>query len=157
MNVAMVRPEIDADSVLAGAQFIDAFSMIVEGTTLDARTAAERMFGHSPRWVKALLVLRDFIVTPFGLTTTKDARHLAGDRVGMFTVVSATPHRVVAGFDDRHLDFRAIVHVVPAGGGQRVTATTVVRTHNLLGRAYLTIITPFHRLIVRTMLRQVAN
>ncbi len=157
MKIAKIDPDIDAHSVLAGAQFIDAFRMTVEGTGLDARTAAERMFGHSPRWVQMLLALRDILVTPFGLTTTKDARHLAGDRVGMFPVISATAHRVVAGFDDRHLDFRGVIDVVAAGRGQQVTATTVVLTHNLLGRTYLAVITPFHRLIVRTMLRQVVN
>jgi hypothetical protein len=31
-----------------------------------------------------------------------------------------------------------------------------VLTHNWLGRTYLKIITPFHRMVVRAMLRQVA-
>ena len=44
----------------------------------------------------------------------------------------------------------------PPAPAQQVTATTLVRTHNWLGRAYLAIILPFHRLIVRTLLRQVA-
>lgn len=157
MNVAMVHPEIDANSMLAGAQFIDAFSVTVDGTGLDARTAAERMFSRSPRWVQALLALRDLIVKPFGLTTTKQARHLSGDRVGMFPVLSETPQRLVAGFDDSHLDFRAIVDVVTTGRSQRVTATTVVLTHNLFGRTYLTIIAPFHRMVVRSALRRVVN
>jgi hypothetical protein len=38
-----------------------------------------------------------------------------------------------------------------------VTATTLVRTHNLVGRLYLLVITPFHRVIVRTMLAQAAR
>ena len=62
----------------------------------------------------------------------------------------------MAGFDDHHLDFRVVVDVTTSGEGQQVTTTTLVRTHNRLGRAYLAIILPFHRLIVRTMLRQVA-
>jgi len=157
MNVATIDPDIDADSVLPGAQFIDAFSIVVDGTSLDARTAAGRIFGHTPRWVLLLLTLRDLIVAPFGLTTSKAARQLPGDRVGMFPVVSATPQRIVSGFDDSHLDFRSVIDVVTTGGGQRITATTVVLTHNLLGRSYLAIIAPFHRLIVRTMLRQVAD
>lgn len=157
MNVTMVHPDIDAHSLLAGAQFIDAFSVTIDGTSLDARTAANRMFGHLPGWVKGLLALRDFIVTPFGLTTTKQARHLSANRVGMFPVLSETPQRIVAGFDDNHLDFRAVVDVVTSGGNQRVTATTVVLTHNLLGRVYLTIIAPFHRLIVRSALRRAAG
>ena len=157
MNVTMVHPDIDADSLLAGAQFIDAFSVTIDGTGLDARTAASRMFGHLPGWVRGLLALRDLIVKPFGLTTTKQARQLSGNRVGMFPVLSETPQRIVAGFDDGHLDFRAVVDVVISGGSQRVTATTVVLTHNLLGRVYLTIIAPFHRLIVRSALRRAAG
>jgi len=47
--------------------------------------------------------------------------------------------------------------VAASGHGQRVTATTLVLTHNLLGRSYLAIILPFHRLIVRTLLRRVAG
>jgi hypothetical protein len=35
-----------------------------------------------------------------------------------------------------------------------VTMTTLVLTHNLLGRAHLTTILPFHRIIVRSMLQQ---
>ena len=37
---------------------------------------------------------------------------------------------------------------------RQVTATTLVKTHNWLGRTYLAIIMPFHRLIVRAMLRR---
>lgn len=157
MHVAMVRPDIDADTVLTGAQFIDAFSVTVDGTHLDARIAAERMFSRSPRWVELLLVLRDVLVRPFGLTTTKQARRMSGNRVGLFPVLSETPQRLVAGFDDDHLDFRSVIDVMTAADSQRITATTVVLTHNRLGRAYLTIIAPFHRLIVRSALRRVVD
>lgn len=75
--------------------------------------------------------------------------------VGIFPIVSETPDRLVAGFNDKHLDFRVVVDVAASGGGQH--ATTLVLTHNLLGRTYLAIIMPFHRLIVRAMLRQVAS
>jgi Protein of unknown function (DUF2867) len=62
---------------------------------------------------------------------------------------------VVLGMADKHLDFRAVVDVRQDGAGWQVTATTVVRTHNWLGRAYLAVIMPFHRLVVRAMLDQV--
>jgi hypothetical protein len=45
----------------------------------------------------------------------------------------------------------------PSRAARRVTATTLVLTHNWLARTYLAIILPLHRLIVRTMLRQVAG
>jgi hypothetical protein len=115
------------------------------------------MFGRSPRWVKPLLSLRDLIVAPFGITTTRSARHAPVSKIGFFPILSETPHRVIAGFNDSHLDFRVVIDVAPAGTGQRVTATTVVLMHNWTGRIYLTVIKPFHRLVVRAMLRQVLD
>lgn len=156
MHVDTIRPPADAGALLAGAQFMDAFSVVTDDTTLSARQAAERLFGRSPRWIKTLMALRDAIVAPFGLKTEKVAR-TSTNKVGMFPVISETPQRVVAGLNDRHLDFRVVVDVATTGSQQRVTATTVVLTHNLLGRAYLTIIMPFHRLIVRALLRQVTG
>jgi len=155
MNVHTVVPPADAAALLAGAQFADAFSIAIDDARLDARHAAEKMLGHSPPWAQALLALRDLMVRPFRLKTAAVARRSSVERVGMFPVLSETPQRIVAGLDDRHLDFRLVVDVAPSGIGRRVTATTVVLTHNWLGRSYLALILPFHRLIVRSMLRQI--
>ncbi len=76
--------------------------------------------------------------------------------VGIFPIVSEQPDRLVAGFNDKHLDFRIVVDVATSGAARKVTATTLVLTHNWLGRTYLAVIMPFHRLIVRSLLRQVA-
>ena len=43
------------------------------------------------------------------------------------------------------------------GSGQRVTATTFVRTRNRLGRLYLAAVKPFHHVIVPAMLAQVGK
>ena len=156
MKVHEVAPNVDTAVWLAGAQFADAFRIEVDGLPLDAQMAAQRMMGRSPRWVESLLSLRNALVAPFGLKTSGAGEAAAGGAIGIFPVLSETPERLVAGFDDHHLDFRVVVDVAAFGQGQQVTATTLVRTHNLLGRTYLAIILPFHKLIVRTMLRQVA-
>jgi Protein of unknown function (DUF2867) len=101
-------------------------------------------------------VLRNIMVAPFGLKTSGAAERVPHDIIGIFPVVSETPERLVAGFNDKHLDFRVVVDVATAGRQQSITATTLVLTHNWLGRTYLAIILPFHRLVVRAMLRQVA-
>jgi hypothetical protein len=157
MKVRAVDPNLDADALLPGAQFADAFRITVDGNALDARRAAEKMLGHAPRWIETLIRLRNRAVAPFGLKRPLPGAPHAADTIGRFPVVSETPHRLVAGFDDKHLDFRVVVDVEAAGQGQSVTATTLVLTHNLFGRCYLAIILPFHRLIARTMLRQVAD
>jgi hypothetical protein len=156
MKVREVTPAVDAGAVLAGAQFADAYRVAIEATALDARKAAERMFARAPRWIEALIALRNMIVAPFGLKKSGKGERAPGGMVGMFPVVSETPQRLVAGFDDRHLDFRVVVDVATAGDGQQVTTTTLVLTHNRLGRCYLAIILPFHRLVVRAMMLQVA-
>ena len=156
MKVHAVDPTVDTGALLAGAQYVDAFRITVDGAALDARRAAERMMARGPRWVEALLALRNRLVAPFGLKTPDPTGNGAADSIGIFPVVSETPDRLVAGFNDHHLDFRVVIDVAASSHGQDVTATTLVLTHNRLGRTYLAIILPFHRLIARTMLRQVA-
>ena len=156
MNVREVDPNVDPGALLPGAQFIDAYRIAVEDAALDARQAAERMLARGPRWIDALLTLRNLIVAPFGLKTSAPNQSGTADIIGLFPVLSQTPDRLVAGFDDKHLDFRVVVDVAGSGSSQTVTATTLVLTHNLLGRVYLAVILPFHRLVVRTMLAQVA-
>lgn len=157
MTIREINPPVDCSQWLAGAQFADAFRITIDGPTIDARTAAERMFGHSPRWVEALLTLRNALVAPFGLKSSGASEKTKPGLIGIFPVVSETPERLVAGFNDRHLDFRVVIDAASSGASQQVTATTLVLTHNRLGRAYLALIMPFHRMVVRTMLRQVAQ
>ena len=153
MTVDEVTPSVEAGTVLAGAQFSDAFRVSVNGINLNARRAAEKLLAHNPGWIDALLRLRNTLVRPFGLKTSGLGEPASGGMIGIFPVISETPERIVAGFDDRHLDFRVVVDVEPSHPGHQVTATTLVKTHNLLGRAYLAVVLPFHRLIVRSLLR----
>ena len=156
MTVHEVTPAIDLNTLLAGAQFADAFSIAIDNPALDARHAAERMMARQPRWIETLTSLRNILVTPLGLKTSGESRTAPREMVGIFPIVSQTPDRLVAGFNDKHLDFRVVVDVATSGATQKVTLTTLVLTHNWLGRTYLAIILPFHRLIAPTLLRQVA-
>ena len=155
MTVLEIAPDVDRAALLAGAQFVDAYGIAVDGCALNARQATERMIMRQPRWAKTLLTLRNILVRPLGLKTSGASGIAPRQMIGIFPVVSETPGRLVAGFNDSHLDFRFVVDVVTSGDRQQVTATTLVLTHNRLGRSYLALILPFHRLIVRAMLRRV--
>lgn len=164
MPVQALAPEASTAPLLAGAGFADAYRLIVEGPVLDATAAANRIFSRTPRWISALLALRNRLGAPIGLKgtdeTVLDAKLPPAKRrrIGFFPVVSEARDRVVMGFDDWHLDFRVVVDVAALGADRQETiATTLVRTHNRIGRAYLTFIMPFHRVIVRTMLAQAAK
>lgn len=143
------------EGLLTGAQFGDSFAIVVSGA-LTARAAAEKMFNRRRGWQSTLLKMRDAAVKPFGLQTT-DVKRPGMRMIGIFPLISETPARLVAGFDDKHLDFRVIVDVVAEPAGTRVVATTLVLKHNLLGQVYLAAILPFHRLIVRSMLNGLAR
>jgi hypothetical protein len=155
--ISAVQPASDTLGILAGAQFSDAFGITTHATALTAREATERMVGRSPRWVEILIRLRDMIVAPLGLKTATAARDADVDKVGFFPVLSETPQRMVLGFNDSHLDFRVVIDVAPVDTDQRVTATTIVLMHNWVGWTYITIIKPFHRMVVRSMLKQVQH
>jgi hypothetical protein len=45
MKVHEVDPNVDSYALLAGAQFIDAYSIVIDNAALDARRAAEKMLG----------------------------------------------------------------------------------------------------------------
>jgi Protein of unknown function (DUF2867) len=150
-----VRPPTDTAGLLPGMQFADAYCIEVPGQALDAREATRRMTERPPRWTEALLSIRNLVVAPFGLKTSGKDEKPPRETMGIFPIISETPDRLVAGFNDKHLDFRLVVDVASASAGQRVTATTLVKTHNRFGRAYLTLILPFHRLVVASMLRKI--
>lgn len=155
--VREVTPEVDANALLVGAQFIDAFRVEVGARAVNAREACTRMVLDGPRWIDALLRLRNILVRPFGLKTSGEGAPAPGGMIGLFPVLSETPERLVAGFDDSHLDFRIVIDVSGHAASRRVTSTTLVRTHNLLGRTYLTLIMPFHKLVVRSMMGRIVE
>jgi hypothetical protein len=157
MTVQEITPSVDTDALLAGAQFADAFRVEVTDPALDARHAAERIMARQPRWAEALVKLRNILVTPFRLKTSGAGAPAPRGMIGIFPVLSETSDRLIAGFNDSHLDFRVVIDVTAPAGVRQVTLTTLVKTHNWFGRTYLAVIMPFHRLIAPTLLRQVAG
>src|SRR6185312_889738 len=155
--VREITPDVDAGTVLAGAQFMDAFRVDVGATNVNAREACTRMVLNGPRWVDALVRLRNILVTPFGLKTSGDGAPAPGGLIGLFPVLSETPERLIAGFNDYHLDFRIVVDVAKDAVSRQVTVTTLVKTNNLLGRTYLALITPFHKIVARGMMGRIAE
>ena len=87
MTVIEIAPEVDRATLLAGAQFVDAYSIAVDGVALDARQAAERMITRQPRWAEALLTLRNILVRPFGLKTSGADGTAPRQMIGIFPVV----------------------------------------------------------------------
>jgi len=125
--------------------FLDCYAI---SSSLSTRRAAETITNF-PYWARGLLFIRKVLTAPFGLSSDGPP---ADDKIGPFPVETETRNELVAGFDDKHLDFR--VSVMSQDG--RVFLATWVHPHNIGGRFYLACILPFHVLIVRNALKRVA-
>lgn len=141
------------DPHLPDANWADAYEIETSRNFSDMRSLAQQTIGDMPRWAKGLLWLRNIVVVPFGLKSDglHDAAHQTSC-IGIFPILHETDTQIVLGLDDRHLDFRIVVDRHKTAGKSRIRATTLVQRHNAFGRCYITLITPFHRLIVRSVL-----
>ncbi|WP_298913133.1 DUF2867 domain-containing protein [uncultured Roseobacter sp.] len=131
---------------VAPGDFLDCYKVV---SNLTAPEAAE-IIVNFPSWAKALVLLRNIVVAPFGLLNDGPG---AVQKFGPFPVESMSESSVVAGFDDKHLDFR--VNILSVKGD--VYLATWVHPHNIGGRLYLKAIMPFHILIARNALMRVAT
>ncbi|MDH3664080.1 MAG: DUF2867 domain-containing protein [Alphaproteobacteria bacterium] len=124
--------------------FLDCYAV---KATMPVREAA-LVITDFPSWAQFLLLIRRIVTAPFGLDNDGPA---AADRVGIFPVESETVTELIAGFDDKHLDFRVSV----LSHDDMISLATWVAPHNVGGRAYLAAIMPFHVAIARNALARV--
>ncbi|MGJ5178377.1 DUF2867 domain-containing protein [Bradyrhizobium oligotrophicum] len=153
-----------SESVVANwyenASLLDSYSIELRASEQSTmRELARRTLVDPPAWQKALIALRDAMVTPFGIKTSDVVRTSPDghERVDFFPVHWEGTDEIVLGADDRHLDFRLSLLRRHASTGTLLIATTVVHTHNALGFTYLNAIRPFHHLVVRANLARCAR
>ncbi|MEP2427212.1 DUF2867 domain-containing protein [Roseobacter sp.] len=139
-------PESRLHTYMRRGDFLDCYET---DSPLPASEAAQ-IIAAFPGWAQRLVTLRNLITAPFGL---REEGPKSADTIGFFPVEHRTGHEIIAGFDDRHLNFRICVR----HDANKVRLATWVHPHNLGGRAYLRAILPFHILIVRNALARVAQ
>jgi hypothetical protein len=133
----------------AGASLADSFAIALPPTApRDIDTLATLLFTDPPPWFTILLAIRDRVVTLFGVKASHAL--VADEHIAFFPVLSRSPDEIIIGVDDSHLDFRG--SVLLRRPERMLVLTTAVRCHNLLGRAYLAVILPFHVLVAKSLL-----
>ena len=139
-----------------GADLLDCYAApLPPGHDGDIRAIARSILDRPSWWFRGLLAIRDGFARGTGLQTTGDIRRSvdAGARVAFFPIRAQSADEIILGEDDRHLDFRLpLLAERGANAAGTVFVTTVVHCRNRLGHAYLTAITPFHHLVVRSSL-----
>jgi hypothetical protein len=164
MNV--VECEVPSSSVLGrelieGAYFRDSYRAPLSRVELGIVDIFFGIFAHHPLWMKLLLVVRNKVAFLAGLDAPtaseilhveiKD-RYAVGEKIGVWPIFSLNEDEVVAGRNNKHMDFRLSVLKVPDGDGTSVVVSTICTVHNLSGKLYLFFIVPFHRHGIRKLM-----
>jgi hypothetical protein len=160
ISATAVPPQSEIAKRLPGADFHDCYETAIGPTDESALALYLRVAATTPAWVNTLMALRNRIVRFVGL---KNLGHLGdfkagktagdyrvGDRVGIFSIRYLSEQEVILGDSDKHLNVEVSVCKLQ----DRVAVSTVVHTHNMLGRFYMLFVAPIHRRIVPATLRQ---
>lgn len=151
------------DTLMPRRQFQDSYSGRLAASAMEMTPVelARHIFGRMPRWIEALMAARNRIAGWIGLKNVgalagnrSDAPTAAiGGRIGAFTVYGQCADEVVFGERDSHLDVMISVHRRQEAGQERVYVTTSVDIHNWVGRLYMLVVAPAHRIIAPAGLR----
>lgn len=140
--------------IVEGAFFKDSYRAGL--STPDATVIAIffAIFGQHPAWIKALLILRNKIAGLCGLDLPTNAEILRpevksdyapADKIGPWPIFSLSDRELVAGRNNKHLDFRLSVLKTVDDGVGSVVVSTICTVHNAYGKIYLFFIVPFHK------------
>jgi hypothetical protein len=140
-------------------EYSDEFSEEVltsrELSMADVLQASTRL--RFPAWIGGLFLVRDFVVKWFGLKTAKDLGR-SQNKLGLFTVLAKTDNEIIAGEDDRHLNFRVVLSLAKTDDKIHcISFRTLVQFNNLLGKIYFIPVKPIHKIIVPLLLRSLTK
>jgi hypothetical protein len=146
--------------------FSDAYQVQLSNAGQTPQEIYEAIFNYPPAWVPPLFVVRGWLAkllglkhlpVAFGPRAKSPRSYQPGERAGLFRVYSSDPFELILSEDDRHLDFRLSICKTKSEAGVLVTISTVVLMHNRVGRIYMTVVEPFHRVLARSMVQRAAD
>lgn len=79
-----------------------------------------------------------------------------GDRTGIFKLLELHEREVILGETEKHLDVKISLVKQDKADRTTVSVSTVVHVHNALGRLYMLLVAPAHRIIAPTMISKLA-
>ncbi|MEP3351096.1 MAG: DUF2867 domain-containing protein [Marinomonas sp.] len=154
-------------AIASGASFYDAWEMPTTNPDLAPLEQFLRVMKQTPKWFDRLMVLRNRVVSLFGLKdlgafsemdeSKPSSDYKTGDRVGIFTLIENDQNEVLLGDDDNHLSVVVSIHkkTDASTGSTFITVSTVVHVKNWLGRLYMIPVAPAHKIIAKRMTKSI--
>ncbi len=150
------------------SDYIDTYKVPIHNNqnfSIDYITAL--FFTSLPSWIKNLLSFRNFLVKYFGLKggdinklqePDKSIYYSVGSEAVIFKVHSRNENEIVMADNDKHLNFRTSILIEKTDKGyDYLYSATIVHYNNILGRLYFLPVKPFHKMIIKTMLKIVSE
>jgi hypothetical protein len=147
----------------AGAYYSESYEVPLRRSDLKMHEIYLAILGHLPWRARALIVVRNHLVSLFGLHAEPSANvwkpvikdsYAPGEKILRFNLYSLGEHEIVTGRDDKHLDFRVSIMQVTEQGAPKVVVSTLIFVNNLFGKVYLWFVLPLHKLGMRRLLAQ---
>lgn len=107
-----------------------------------------RALTRLPAWVEILFKSRDRIAGVFGLKTNKNI----SKQGAFFTVIENREDEIVMGEEDKHLNFKS--SLLKNSSENSISLITIVHFNNVWGKFYFLFIKPFHKIIMKTLLKR---
>jgi hypothetical protein len=142
------------------ADFRDAYRAPLNRSDLSVIEIFFAIFTRRPGWMNLMLIARNKAAAIAGLevpTTSeimnmeKRDRYFVGEKIGPWPIFFLGSDELVAGRDNKHMDFRLSIMKVH-DDGPSVVVSTLCMVHNKFGQYYLSSITPFHKFGVRRLM-----
>jgi hypothetical protein len=147
--------------LIANADFHDSYRAPLAHPELGIVGIFFALFGHTPLWMKLLLIARNAAARLVGLEAptvgeimkpTVRREYRVAEKIGPWPIFFIGENEIVAGRNNKHMDFRLSVLKAIDGDTPSVVVSTICTVHNLFGKIYLFFITPFHRMGVRSLM-----
>jgi hypothetical protein len=164
--MSVVECDVPGDSALGKdlierADFRDAYRARLSRSDLSVVEIFFNIFAQRPGWMNLALIARNKIAALAGLevpTTSEMVNmekrdcYFVGEKIGPWPIFFLGPDELVAGRDNKHMDFRVSIMKVRDGTGPSVVVSTLCMVHNKFGQRYLSSIIPFHKFGLRRLM-----
>ena len=148
-------------ALIERADFRDAYCAPLSRADLSVVEIFFAIFSHRPGWMKLMLIARNKVAALAGLEVPatseivnmeKRDRYFVGEKIGPWPIFFLGADELVAGRDNKHMDFRVSIMKVHDGTGSSVVVSTLCMVHNRFGQYYLSTIIPFHKFGLRRLM-----
>jgi hypothetical protein len=149
-------------SFAPGAYFQDAYRASLGDSRTSVVKSFVAIFGHRPTWMKLVMVFRNWVANLFGIEAPTASevmnpifseRYFVGQKIGAWPIFSISETELVAGRNNKHLDFRLSILRVVEGEASSVVVSTVCQVHNAFGKVYLFFVVPVHKRGVQWLIK----